>query len=126
MLRDFVKLKKTKKIDGGLTGKIKKKLESRPKIIVNLYMCILLEYTWLKVVSYYDLSVLSMSVRDVQKKCVQEGGWGELYPVLFGIFGMNSCCAFNIMLGVKRWVRSSSRDLKVFLFISVDANIEFC
>ena len=42
-------------------------------------MCILFVYTLLKVVSYYDLSVLSMSVM---------GGWGEPYPNLFWIFGI--------------------------------------
>ena len=31
-------------------------------------MCILSEYTLLKVVGYYDLSVLSMSVKGFQKK----------------------------------------------------------
>ena len=31
-------------------------------------MCILVVYTLLKVVSYYDLSVLSMSVMGFQKK----------------------------------------------------------
>ena len=49
-------------------------------------MCILFVYTLLKVVIYYDLSVLSMSVMGFQKKF----GWGwvggELYPVLFWIF----------------------------------------
>ena len=35
-------------------------------------MCILSVYTLLKVVSYYDLSVLSMSVMGFQKKF----GWG--------------------------------------------------
>ena len=37
-------------------------------------MCILFVDTLLKVVSYYDLSVLSMSVMGFQKKC----GWGGL------------------------------------------------
>ena len=37
----------------------------------------------LKVVSYYDLGVLCMSV-GFQKKV---GGWGELYVVLLAIFG---------------------------------------
>ena len=32
-------------------------------------------YTLLKVVSYYDLSVLSMSVMGFQKKVWMEGGW---------------------------------------------------
>ena len=48
-------------------------------------MCILFVYTLLKVVSYYDLSVLSMSVMGFPKK-VWMGGWGELYPVLIWIF----------------------------------------
>ena len=50
-------------------------------------MCIMYVYTLLKVVGYYDLSVLSMSVMDFQKKVLMgAGGWGELYP-LFWIFG---------------------------------------
>ena len=36
-------------------------------------MCILSVYTLLKVVGYYDLSVLSMSVMCFQKKL--DGGW---------------------------------------------------
>ena len=43
-------------------------------------MCILFVHTLLKVVSYYDLSVLSMSVMGFQNKVV---GWRELYPILF-------------------------------------------
>ena len=44
-------------------------------------MCILSVYTLLKVVGYYDLSVLSMSVMGFQKKVWMGGGWwGELYP----------------------------------------------
>ena len=48
-------------------------------------MCILSAvYTLLKVVGYYDLSVLSMSVMGFQKKFVWRlGGWGELYPIFF-------------------------------------------
>ena len=45
-------------------------------------MCILFVYTLLKVVSYYDLSVLSMSVMGFKKK-FGFGGWGELYQSLF-------------------------------------------
>ena len=44
-------------------------------------MCI--NYTLLKVVSYYDLSVLSMSVMGFQNIYIY-GGWvgaGELYPI---------------------------------------------
>ena len=39
-------------------------------------MCILFAYTLLKVVSYYDLSVLSMSVMGFQKKCLARGVGG--------------------------------------------------
>ena len=43
--------------------------------------------TLLKVVGYYDLSVLSMSVMGFPKKFGWGvGGWGELYPILFRIF----------------------------------------
>ena len=49
-------------------------------------MCILLVYTLLKVVSYYDLRVLSMSVMGLKKIGWGVGGCGELYPCLFWIF----------------------------------------
>ena len=49
-------------------------------------MCILFVYTLLEVVTYYDLSVLSMSVMGFQKKVCIAGGWGELNPNLFWIF----------------------------------------
>ena len=38
-------------------------------------MCILSVYTLLKVVGYYDLSVLSMSVMGFKKKVLMGGGW---------------------------------------------------
>ena len=38
-------------------------------------MCILSVYALLKVVGYYDLSVLSMSVMVFQKKNSLDGGW---------------------------------------------------
>ena len=38
-------------------------------------MCILSVHTLLKVVGYYDLSVLSMSVMGFQKKVWMGGGW---------------------------------------------------
>ena len=47
------------------------------------YVCML------KVVSYYDLSVLSMSVMGFQKNL--DWGW-VLYPVLFWIFGKKLIC----------------------------------
>ena len=49
-------------------------------------MSILFVYTLLKVVSYYDFSVRSMSVMGFKKKF--GWGWGELYPSLFWIFGI--------------------------------------
>ena len=49
-------------------------------------MCILSVYTLLKVVGYYDLSVLPMSVMGFQKKKFGWGGWGELYPIFVGFF----------------------------------------
>ena len=46
-------------------------------------------YTLLKLVCYYDLSVLSMSVMGFQKKVwTGVGGWCELYRSLFRIFGI--------------------------------------
>ena len=54
-------------------------------------MCIMFvyNYTLLKVVSYYDLNVLSVSVMGFQKKFGWAvGGSGELYPDLFQIFGI--------------------------------------
>ena len=47
-------------------------------------MCILFVYTLLKVVSYYDLSVLSMSVMDFQKKRMVSGV--SSIQVYFGFF----------------------------------------
>ena len=48
-------------------------------------MCILSVHTLLKVVGYYDLSILSMSVMGFQKKSL---GWGERHPSFFWIFGI--------------------------------------
>ena len=40
--------------------------------------------TLLKVVGYYDLSVLSMSAMGFKKKIwMGVGMWGQLYPILF-------------------------------------------
>ena len=50
-------------------------------------MCILSVglHTLLKVVGYYDLSVLSMTVMGFQNKVwMGVGGWGELYPRFLG------------------------------------------
>ena len=60
-------------------------------------MCILSEHTLLKVVGYYDLSVLYMSVMGFQKKSL-DGGWGELYPVFLEFFlTLQSPLAQNIL-----------------------------
>ena len=55
-------------------------------VCIIIHPCILL-----KVVSYYDLSILSMSVMGFQKKGLDGGlgGWGEIYPSLFLIFFFN-------------------------------------
>ena len=52
------------------------------------FVCIY--YTLLKVVSYYDFSVLSMSVTGFQKKKFEwrVGGWGELYPSFFDFWNL--------------------------------------
>ena len=44
-------------------------------------------YTLLKVVSYYDLSILFMSVMGFQNS-FDGGSLGELHPIFFGIFGI--------------------------------------
>ena len=49
-------------------------------------MCVRSEYTFLKVVGYYDLSVLTISVINGFPK--KKFGWGEFYPSFFGIFGI--------------------------------------
>ena len=52
-------------------------------------MCILYVHTLLKVVGYYDLSVLDMSWMGLKKKTTfgwGVGGWGELYPIFFWDF----------------------------------------
>ena len=43
-------------------------------------------YTLIKIVSYYDASVLSVSVMGFQKKVWIVGGWGEVYPSFFLFF----------------------------------------
>ena len=58
-----------------------KSSQNCPKPVLIFWSSIKCVFCLLKVVSYYDLSVLSMGF---QKKSV--GGWGELYPVLFWIF----------------------------------------
>ena len=52
--------------------------------------CVFCLYTLLKIVGYYDLSVLPMSQWSMgfQKKSLDVGGWGERYPIFLGIFGI--------------------------------------
>ena len=51
--------------------------------------CILSVFTLLKVVGYYDSSVLSMSVMFQKKKIGWGvGGWGELYPIFLGFMDL--------------------------------------
>ena len=47
-------------------------------------MCILSVYTLPKVVCYYDLSVLSMSVMGFKNKVWMEGGWVSSIQFYFG------------------------------------------
>ena len=50
-------------------------------------MCILSAHTLIKVVSYYDLSVLSMSVMNSKKKVWMGDGWvGRGLSKFLGIF----------------------------------------
>ena len=58
-------------------------------VVYQVYCVWILSYTLLNVVGYYDFSVLSMSVMGFQKRKSLDGvgGWGELYPIFFGIFG---------------------------------------
>ena len=52
-------------------------------------MCILSVYILLKVVGYYDWTVLSMSVMGFKKKFGWTvGGWGELYPKKIGFLDL--------------------------------------
>ena len=68
-----------------------KSSQNSPKevlIFLSSMPCVFGLYTLLKVVSYYDLSVLSMSVTVFQKKVwTGVGELVELYPVLFYILG---------------------------------------
>ena len=49
--------------------------ENSPKPVLLFLSGIPCLYPLLKVVGYYDLSVLSMSVMCFQKKYLMEGGW---------------------------------------------------
>ena len=65
-------------------------LENHPKIVLNQYRYLgvvyhMYVYTLLKVVSYYDLSVLSMSMMGFQKKSLD----GESYPSFFFVDFLN-------------------------------------
>ena len=72
----------------GLSDFFGKLSQNSPKPV--LILCIL--FILLKVVSYYDLSVLSMPVMRFRKKWMGwVGGWGELFPgLLYQVFKKNS------------------------------------
>ena len=79
-------------------------VENHPKIALNQYWYfgVLFVYTLLKIVCYYDLSVLSMSVIKKSLDGGWVGGWGELYPSLFFIFltlqsslPVSGCCCLG-------------------------------
>ena len=53
--------------------------------LARTQMCILSVHTLLKVVGYYDLSVLSMSLMVSKKKSLDRF---ELYPIFVWIFGI--------------------------------------
>ena len=76
-LRDFAKIKNSKKIFLGQSS------QNSPKQVLIFWSsipCVFCLYTLLKVVGYYDLSVLSMSVMGFQKKSL------STIQVFFGIF----------------------------------------
>ena len=70
-------------------------------------------YTLLKVVSYYDLSVLSMSVMGFQKRKKFGWGWvGEVssIQVFFGFFEF-----FNFAKPLRCWYNRGMRVIIVFI-----------
>ena len=65
-------------------------------------MCILSVYPLVKVVGYYDLSVLSMSVMGFQKKVwMGVGGWGDFYPSFLYVWNF-----FNFAKPLKGYLKS--------------------
>ena len=69
-------------------GKSSQNTSKRVQIFWSSIPYVFCLYTLLKVVSYYDLSVLFMSVMDFHTKNVWMGvgGWVELYPSFIWIF----------------------------------------
>ena len=64
-----------------------KSSKNRPKPVLIFWSsipCVFCLHALLKVVGYYDLSVLSRSVMGFKQKF--GGGWGELYPIFVWIF----------------------------------------
>ena len=71
---------------GGKSSQNSPKPERKFWSIVPCVLCLYIHCTLLKVVNYYDLRVLSMSVMGFPKKSLDGvGGWGELHPSLFWI-----------------------------------------
>ena len=74
---------------GILVGEIFQKIALNQYWYSGVYSVCRPTYTLLKVVGYYDVTVLSILVRGFQKKIGWGvGGWGELYPIfwIFWIF----------------------------------------
>ena len=67
-----------------------KSSQNSPKPVLIFWSsipCAFCLYTLFKVVSYYDLSVFSMSMMGFQKKSLNwVCGWDRLYPIFLGIF----------------------------------------
>ena len=72
----------------GIFVVVGKSSQNSPKPVLifwsSIHVFILSVYTWLKVVGYYDLSVLSMSVMVSKNEEVWMGF--ETYPIFFGFF----------------------------------------
>ena len=87
-----------------------KSSQNSPDVLEYYTMCILSVYTLLKVVGYYDLSVLSMSVMGFQKKVLM-GGWA--LSTFFRIFfllckapkGIFFCCRSQQTYARSVWLR---------------------
>ena len=73
----------------GIFGKSSKNSPKLVQIFWSSIPCVFcLYYTLLKVVGYYDLNFLSMSLMGFHTKKFESGvgGWGDLYPSFFFFF----------------------------------------
>ena len=83
-------------------------------------MCILSVYTMPKVVGYYGLRVMSMSVMGFQKKSLdgQVGGWCELYTSFF----LDFLNFFNFANPLTLWTSSASKDIAWTCLVNLTAS----